>query len=395
MLKMIEREILPYLKEMAGYFPVVTVLGPRQSGKTTLVKAAFPDYAYVNLEEPNAWTIAVSDPSEFFKRYPPPVIVDEIQRVPELLHTIQYLADSTDEKGRFILTGSHVHRLQEGVSQSLAGRTALVHLMPLSISELKKSGIEQDRDDYLFRGFMPRVYKENLPPQHLYANYYRTYVERDVKLLVNVANQRNFDLFVRLLAGRIGQLVNLHALSGEIGVSSTTLASWLNILEASFIVFRLPCFYNNYGKRLVKAQKIYFTDVGLASWLLGLTDAKQVAFHPQFGSLFENMVVLEALKARFNAGLESELYFFRDHHGLEVDLILNTALRLHALEIKASRTLDPSQKKSLEKFAKLSPDVISQTLVSAAEQEATFDAADFINFKNVGSRIRRLSEGNR
>ncbi len=383
----IKREIWPYLEEMARYFPVVTVLGPRQSGKTTLVKAMFPDYTYVNLEEFNAWNIAVSDPNEFFKLYPPPVIVDEVQRVPELLHTIQFLADTIDKKGQFIITGSNVHRLQESVSQSLAGRTALVHLMPLSISELTKSGIEQDRDDYIYRGFMPRIYKEKLPAHHLYSNYYRTYVERDVKLLVNVANQRNFDLFVRLLAGRIGQLVNLNSMAGEIGVSSTTLASWLNILETGFIVFRLPCFYKNFGKRLVKAQKIYFTDVGLASWLLGLSDARQAAFHPQFGSLFENMVVSEALKARYNAGLESELYFFRDHHGLEVDLILNTAFRLHAMEIKASRTLDPSQKKSLEKFASLSSDVASLALVCASEQEATFDNVDFVNFKNIGVRI--------
>ena len=263
---MIERKITPHLLEMARYFPVVTVMGPRQSGKTTLTREVFANYMYVNLEDKTAREIATSDPKAFFELYKPPVIVDEVQRVPDLLSTIQVLADETRERGRFILTGSHQPQLHAQISQSLAGRTGILQLLPLSIEELSNAGISLSRDEYLFNGFMPRLYDENIPPTLLYPAYYATYVERDVRQLINVSNQHSFEMFLKLLAGRIGQVINLSDLAGDIGISSTTLSSWLSVLEASYIVFRLPCYFNNFGKRLIKAPKIYFTDVGLASF---------------------------------------------------------------------------------------------------------------------------------
>ena len=250
---MIKRKITPYLLEMSRHFPVITILGPRQSGKTTLAKELFQNYTYVNLEVKDAREVAINDPKAFFELYKPPVIIDEVQRVPELLSTIQVLADASKEKGRFILTGSHQPKLHEGISQSLAGRTGILKLLPFSIEELADAGISLSRDEYIFNGFMPRLYDENIPPTMLYPAYSETYVERDVRQMINVSNQHAFETFLKLLAGRIGQVVNLSDLAGDIGISSTTLSSWLSVLEASYIVFRLPCYFKNFGKRLIKA----------------------------------------------------------------------------------------------------------------------------------------------
>ena len=227
---MIKRKIAPHLLEMARYFPVVTILGPRQSGKTTLSKLLFPKHVYVNLETKAARDLAMSDPNAFFELYKPPVIIDEVQRVPELLSTIQVLADASKKKGRFILIGSHQPKLHAEISQSLAGRTGILKLLPLSIEELADAGITLSRDEYIFNGFMPRLYDEKIPPTMLYPAYYATYVERDVRQLINVSDQHAFETFLKLLAGRVGQVVNMSDLSGDVGVSSTTLNSWLSVL---------------------------------------------------------------------------------------------------------------------------------------------------------------------
>jgi len=349
---MIERSLTRYFQELARQFQVVTLLGPRQSGKTTLCRAAFPGWGYVNLELPTNRQLAAQDPSLFFKQFPPPVVIDEAQRTPELLSHIQVMVDEKKQAGQFILTGSHQPRLVEGISQSLAGRTAILTLLPFSIAELTAAGVTFDRDEYIFTGFLPRIYDQSLPPTRVYEDYYRTYVERDVRLIMNISNQLAFEMFVKLLAGRVGQVVNLHSLAGDIGVSATTLKSWLSVLEASFITFRLPCYYNNFGKRITKAPKIYFTDVGLAAHLLGIESLSQVARDPLLGGLFENMVVIEALKARYNAGKPANLYYFRGQNGVEVDLILDWARRLYLFEIKASMTADPSFARHLLHFMK-------------------------------------------
>ncbi len=383
---MIERKITPYLKEMARHFPVVTIMGPRQSGKTTLAKMVFPEHTYVNLEDRNARLLAETDPESFFSLYKPPVIIDEVQRIPELLSTIQIMADATLERGVFILTGSHNPKLHANISQSLAGRTGILKLLPLSIEELSNTGITMDRDEYIFKGFMPRLYNEEIPPTLLYPSYYATYVERDVRQLVNVVNQHAFETFIKLLAGRIGQVVNMQSLSNDVGVSATTLESWLSVLEASFIVFRLPCYFNNFGKRLLKAPKLFFTEVGLACSLLGIESATQVARDPLLGGLFENLVVAEALKARFNSGRQQpELYYYRVQNRHEVDLIIANGRTLTPVEIKAGRSFDPSFANELRKFMEFSSGSVNPTVLYSGETITNINNVNFNNFRNTSS----------
>ena len=385
---MIKRKITPYLLEMARYFPVVTILGPRQSGKTTLAKLLFPDHVYVNLEDKTARDIAMSDPNAFFELYKPPVIIDEVQRVPELLSTIQLLADASKEKGRFILTGSHQPKLHAEISQSLAGRTGILKLLPLSMEELADAGISLSRDEYIFNGFMPRLYDEHTPPTMLYPAYYATYVERDVRQLINVSDQHAFETFLKLLAGRVGQVINMSDLSGDVGVSATTLNSWLSVLEASYIVFRLPCFFNNFGKRLVKAPKIYFTEVGLAASLLGIENVSQVARDPLLGGLFENLVVVEALKARYNLGKQLPgLYYFRVQGRNEVDLIIDDNRRLIPVEIKAGMTFDPSFAKNIRAFLEIAEACVKPTVIYAGDTTTTINGVTFDNFRNTSKLI--------
>lgn len=381
---MIQRKITPYLQDMARYFPVVTILGPRQSGKTTLAKQIFPNHVYVNLENKTARDIAMSDPNAFFDLYKPPVIIDEVQRVPELLSTIQGHADASKEKGRFILTGSHQPKLHAGIAQSLAGRTGILKLLPLSIEELTNAGVSMSRDEYIFNGFMPRLYDEKIPPTMLYPAYYATYVERDVRQLIKVSDQHAFETFLKLLAGRVGQVVNLADLSGDIGVSSTTLSSWLSVLEASYIVFRLPCYFKNFGKRLVKAPKIFFTEVGLAASLLGIENVSQVARDPLLGGLFENMVVVEALKARYNAGKQlPELYYFRVQGRNEVDLIIDSNRQLIPVEIKAGMTFDPSFANDLRAFMEFAKDTANPTVLYSGDTATTIRGVKFDSFTNT------------
>lgn len=388
---MIDRDITPYLKELASQFSVVTLLGPRQSGKTTLAKSVFPKHAYVNLELPKFRQLAASDPELFFKQYPSPVIIDEVQHVPELLSYIQVFVDEHKRKGQFFLTGSHQPKLRASISQSLAGRTAVLTLLPLSISELTGAGISYERDEYIFNGFLPRIFDEHLSPEHVYEAYYKTYVERDVRQLINLSNQLAFETFIRLLAGRVGQIVKLQNMAGDVGVSATTLTSWLSVLEASFIIFRLPCYYNNFGKRLVKAQKIFFTDVGLAAHLLGIESLGQVSRDPLIGGLFENLVVLEALKTRYNMGKSADLYYFRDKNGIEVDLILGRGRKLHLFEIKSAMTPDVSMAKNLSKVMSIAPETLSSAVIYAGSPFPGSEDYSFVNFKETGNLIRNGS----
>jgi len=364
---MISRRISNKLKELAATFPVVTIEGPRQSGKTTLAKMTFPTYNYANLEEYAVRNLAERDPKGFLFQFPAPAVIDEIQRVPQLLSEIQSAVDQRHENGQYILTGSHQPKLKEGITQSLAGRTAILTLHPLSIAELNDAGIRLERDEYIYRGFLPAVYDRNQNPSDAYEAYYRTYVERDVRQLVNLAHQGQFELFMRLLAGRVGQVVSLEGLSGEVGVSGTTLKEWMSVLEASFILFRLHPYYNNFGKRFVKSPKIYFTDVGLATHLLQINSAAQVTRDPLAGGLFENMVVMEALKARLNQGLPASLYYMRDKAGVEVDLALETCRRLRLFEIKSARTPDDSMVDNMKRLSKLSDSIEQGTVLYAGE----------------------------
>ena len=384
---MIKRDMARQLVKLAGFFPVVTVLGPRQSGKTTLVKSVFPNHTYLNMEDADTRTLAVQDYKAFFKTYPGPLILDEIQRVPGILSAIQVLVDENREAGKYILTGSHQPLLHAGVTQSLAGRTAVLQLLPLSIAELSDAGMVLDRDEYPVRGFLPATYAHGIPSTDLYRSYYATYVERDVRQIFNIEKQGAFELFLKLLAGRVGQLINLNSMAGETGVSQPTLASWLSVLEASYIVFRLQPYFTNFGKRQLKTPKLYFSEPGLASWLLGIVTPEQAARDPLFGGLFENMVVIEALKARLNAGETPELYYYRSKDGLEIDLILNKARHMLPIEIKASRTFSTELARNLQTFQKHTNAAYTPAVIYAGDVESTVNGVSYVNFRNTAEII--------
>ncbi len=385
---MILRQIARELAATANEFPVVTIIGPRQAGKTTLARMQFPNHAYANLEAPDIRLLATSDPHAFFSQFPPPVIIDEIQRVPELLSTIQVLADSNPQRGQYILTGSHQLRLQEAVAQSLAGRIALLRLLPLSISELKATGITHTRDEFIYQGFMPRLYNEKINPTRLYRNYCQTYIERDIRQMINLRSLIDFENFTRLLAGRVGQILNLSSLSNDVGVSSTTLKEWLSVLEASHTIFRLNPYFENFGKRIIKSPKIYFTDVGLASYLLGIESPALAARDPLIGNLFENMVVIEALKARLNAGKEPELYFYRDNKGNEVDLLFRQNRQLIPIEIKSAMTFNPEFAKGIAQFQKIASSAQKGHIIYAGNLTPELSHASVLHFTNMDSIFR-------
>jgi hypothetical protein len=384
---MIKRKIQQELAKLAQEYKVVTITGPRQSGKTTLARMQFPDYNYVNLEEPETRQLAERDAKEFLKRYSTPIIIDEIQRLPMLLSYIQVECDKSSAKGQYILTGSHQPALKAEIAQSLAGRTAILQLLPLSIEELTEAGIQLDRDEYLFKGFMPQLYEENIDITRFYRNYYMTYVERDARQLVNIRNFSSFEIFIKLLAGRVGQLVNLNSLAGDVGVSSSTLGEWLSILEASYIVFRLPPYFENFGKRLIKTPKLYFTEVGLAAYLLDLENPGMVTRDPLMGNLFENMVIVEALKARYNAGKDAGLYFFRDSNGLEIDLLQSANRKLYPMEIKAARTYNSDFAVNIRKFEKLNDKTAGGSVIYSGDNVQKIGDIQLLNFMDTAGIV--------
>ena len=364
------RDLKEELLALASDYPIVTLLGPRQSGKTTLVQATFPDKPYVNLEALDIREIVEADPRAFLESYPEGAVLDEIQRVPQLLSYIQPLVDSKNTKGMFVLTGSHQLELHQAISQSLAGRTALLTLLPLSLKELTEAKIPLTLDEALYCGGYPRIFKDHLNPTKAYRNYFQTYVERDLRQLIHVKDLTQFQKFMRLCAGRIGQLLNFESLCNAIGISSKTAKEWISILEASFILIRLQPYHENFGKRAVKSPKLFFTDVGLACYLLGIEDLNQLRRDPLRGNLVENLVVLELVKYRLNQGLDPQLYFFRDAHGHEVDLIFQQGNRLVPIEIKASQTFHKDFLIQLKFFQNLVGERSAKGfLIYAGEQE--------------------------
>ncbi len=376
----ITNEFLTQLRE----YPIVTVIGPRQAGKTTLVRSVLPEYEYVSLETPETRQFALDDPKAFLKRYAGNVIFDEVQRVPHLLSYLQGIVDQSGRQGQFVLTGSHQLELRAAITQSLAGRTGILHLLPLSIAELAAAGIRfDDFAEYIHHGFLPRVYDQQQRPYTAYANYYQTYVERDVRQLIHLKDANLFEKFIKLLAGRVGQIINYQSLASDVGVDSKTIKQWLSILEASFIVFALPPYFENFGKRIIKSPKYYFTDTGLLSYLLDIEKAAQVARDPLMGSLFENLVVLEALKTRYNQGLSANLYFFRDYQGNEIDLLFKSGSQLTGLEIKAAATWNSSFKKGLQRFSDTNAALTRRYVVYSGERMAFSDGVEALPYTNV------------
>lgn len=376
----IHREISPFVLKLAKAFPVVLVTGPRQSGKSTLVKEMFHGYTYVNMEMPNERARARENPESFLAERP--MIIDEVQQTPELLEYIQAIADQGKDMGQFILTGSNQPELFEKVSESLAGRVGIAELMPLSFSELKAAGINvSNRDEMLYNGFMPRIHADKVAPDMLYAGYFRTYVERDVRKLINVGDLDLFETFVQLLAGRVGQLVNKQSLAKDVGVSEKTITRWIAVLRTSYIVFPLRPYYNNFGKRITKAAKIYFTDTGLVSYLLGIRSPKDMSTHPLLGNIFENMVVADAFKTRFNAGERPNLYFYRNGSGtIEIDLLREDGQSLYAHEIKASATFTEKMTRGMKTFNTIAPNVRRSTVVYSGATHLPLAA----NYADIG-----------
>ena len=384
---MIQRSIEPQLQRLAAQFPVITITGPRQSGKTTLAQHYFKDYDYVNLEDPEIRAYATEDPKGFLADHSAPLIIDEVQRVPELLSYIQVMADRDRKSGQYVLTGSHQPKLKAEISQSLAGRTGILQLLPLSIAEIAETDCSLNRDTLMYRGFLPKLYAMPEADVELeYSNYFATYVERDVRQLINLQHQHEFEVFVRLLAGRVGQLLNLNSLADDIGISSKTLKEWLNILEASYIVFRLPPYFENFGKRLVKTPKIYFTEPGLAAWLIGIKSADMVKRDPLVGNLFENMVIIEALKARLNAGLTPDMYFFRDQRGYEIDMLIAAERKLYPYEIKSARTWSSDFASNLKSFTERDAKIEKGTVIYAGDLKRSGNPAA-VNFVNIADVV--------
>jgi uncharacterized protein len=352
---MIPRQATSTLQRLAKGFPILALTGPRQSGKTTLAKHVFAQKAYVSLENPDELEFANSDPRRFLARFDQGAILDEVQRCPALLSWLQTLVDERGVMGDFVLTGSAQFELIAGITQSLAGRVGRVELLPLSAQELKAANkLPSDLNTMLLQGGYPSLYDREVSPQDWFSNYIATYIERDVRQLIAVRDLSQFQRFVKMCAARSGQLLNLTSLGADCGLSANTAREWLSVLEASYLVTRLQPHHQNFGKRLVKSPKLYFLDVGLMAWLLGIRDAQTLDTHASRGALFETFVVSELIKQRFNQGQASDLYFWRDSTGHEVDVLLDTPAGLQAIEIKSGSTFAADWIKGLQKWQSLS-----------------------------------------
>ncbi|WP_457664997.1 ATP-binding protein [Thiolapillus sp.] len=342
------------LQHLASGYPVVVVTGPRQSGRSTLVRHVFPEHHYVSLEDLDQREFAETDPRGFLKQFSGGAILDEAQHCPALFSYLQTRVDEQQQPGEFILTGSQQFGLLSGITQSLAGRAALLTLLPMTYGELQRAGkIGENLDKILFDGAYPPIFDRGLEPHPWYGNYVRTYLERDVRQLIKVQDLGTFQRFLKLCAGRTGQLLNLSSLANDCGITHNTAKAWISVLEASYIVHLLPPHHQNFNKRLVKTPKLYFLDTGLATWLLGIRNNEQLATHVQRGALFETRVISELLKARYNAGEASILFFWRDRSGHEVDLLIDHGTRLSPLEIKSGQTINKDYFKGLAFWQKL------------------------------------------
>ena len=360
---MIKRVIKDKIIQLAEKFPVISVTGPRQSGKTTLIKSIFPDYCYESLEDPDTRLFAINDPRKFLN-VEKKMIIDEIQRAPELFSYMQSNTDKTNINGQFIISGSQSFLLNQHFSQSLAGSVAILNLMPLSLFELMDHGIPvSGYEKLIYQGFYPRLYDRNIEPVDFYPNYIQTYIERDVRLLQNIHDLTLFIRFLKLCAGRIGQLLNINSLANDCGVSPNTAKSWVSVLGASFIIFLLQPHFKNFNKRLVKMPKLYFIDTGLASSLLEIQSENQLSTHYLRGALFENFIISEFIKTRLNHGLRNNCYFWRDNKGMEIDCIIESGNRLTPIEIKSGNTFNQDFFRNLNYWNKLSGNPVKSSYV--------------------------------
>jgi predicted AAA+ superfamily ATPase len=380
----VDRSIIAELQDLANHYPVVMITGPRQSGKTSLCRSLFPNKPYYSFENPDTRNAVVSDPRAFFNANADGAIIDEFQRYPEILSYMQGIVDEKKQKGQFILTGSNNVSMLTNVSQSLAGRVAILKLLPFSVSEIADITTGYSTDDFLYKGFYPGVYANELNPTKAYRNYYETYIERDVRQLINIKDLVSFQRFIRLCAGRTGQLFNASNLATEVGVTVATIQSWLSVLQATFVVFMLQPWSVNLSKRILKTPKLYFYDVGLASYLLGIENTTHLETHPLRGALFENLVVVDLLKKRYNAGMDNNLFFYRDNHGNEVDVVQESGAKITAYEIKSAQTFTPHFLKGLDYLKKIAPQYAGEShLIYDGADKMIINGHQIYNFRNI------------
>jgi predicted AAA+ superfamily ATPase len=382
----VNREIAKAIQLMLEKYPVITLTGPRQSGKTTLLKTILPGYQYVSLENPDNRYFAQTDPNGFLKKYASSVIIDEAQQVPSLFSYIQTILDESGKMGQFILSGSQNFHLMQNISQSLAGRVAIFKLFPFDIQELKAANFLQS--DYLVnmvRGFYPAIYDRDIPSDVFYSNYVQTYVQRDLSQLIAIKDLRIFRKFLGLCASRAGQLLNMNSLGNECGISQPTVKSWISALESSYIIFMLQPFHENFSKRIVKTPKLYFYDTGLLCHLLKITDHEQILTHSFKGSLFENMMVAEYFKRMYHKNKLNDIWFWRDSSGNEVDMIEQTGTKLKLTEFKSTQTVMPDLFKGFRYFEQHSKvKYLEKTLVYTGSDSSKRTEADILSWADFG-----------
>jgi len=382
---MIHRELSDKIIQLRQKFPVVTLTGPRQTGKTTLLKTIYSDLPYVSLEELDNRTFATSDPRGFLSNFQSGAFIDEIQHVPNLFSYIQGLVDSKDVQ--FALSGSQNFQLIEGITQSLAGRTAILKLLPLTYQEILSSGVEfENFEEAVFKGAYPRIFDKNIEPIDFYPNYITAYIERDVRQIKNIENLALFSDFVKLCAGRIGQVLNIQTLANDAGISPNTAKSWLSVLEASYVIYTIKPHHNNFNKRITKSPKLYFYDTGLACSLLGLTTSNQLVSFYGKGNLFENYVMNEFLKIEFNAGRKSNIYFWQNKTKKEIDILLDSGENIQPFEIKSSKTRNANLFENLLYWSKQAGiSSIDLTVVYGGDEDFKTSQGNFLSWRNISN----------
>jgi len=384
----INRQLAPIIKAQQSKFPVLAITGPRQSGKTTLLKELFSDYRYVSLESPNVRAFATEDPVGFLDRYDQKVILDEVQRVPELFSYIQSRVDESGQMGQFILSGSQNFHLLNSITQTLAGRVALFKLLPLDFTELKANGLlETSYAGACIKGFYPAIFDRDIGPAIFYANYVQTYLEKDVTELLNIRDIKLFRTFLSLCAGRAGQLVNFSSLANECDISNVTAKSWLSILESSYIIFLLQPYHQNFNKRLVKSPKLYFYDTGLLSYLLGIRAADELAENRLKGHVFENMAIAEYQKKNHHLYLHQDYYFWQDSNGHGVDLLMKKNQGFTVFEIKATQTISEGLFKEMDRFEQIAaPDEVNKTLIYGGNENEKRTKYNVLSWRNISDQ---------